>query len=49
VLDEGYLLGTWNIDTMSISTGEKAAIVIVAENGFLRAKTLPSIGVYPKV
>lgn len=39
VLDEGYLLGTWNIDTMSISTGEKAAIVIVAENGFLRAKT----------
>jgi hypothetical protein len=27
VLDEGYLLGTWNVDTMSISTGKKATIV----------------------
>jgi hypothetical protein len=39
VLDEGYLLGTWNVDTMSISSGKKATIVIAAENGFLRAKT----------
>ena len=40
VLDDGYLLGVWRVDTMSISTGKKAQITITAENRFLRASVV---------
>lgn len=37
VLNDGYLLGVWRVDTMNISTGKEAQITITAENRFLRA------------
>ena len=40
VLDDGYLLGVWKIDTMSISTGKTAKVTVTAESSFLRASVV---------
>lgn len=37
ILDDGYLLGVWKVDMMSISTGKTATVTVTAESGFLRA------------